>query len=166
MHSRIARTNSFLEGLDRPRFILAMLLVDFILAVAIVTPLARIIDISGATLESAQELGLSLTAAVVSSLVVAPLLETYLGQSLAFSVLYRLKIKDPAWLIGISAAWFGLQHVFGMTTGAFIPAFLSGIILAYTFWRWRKLNYANAFWMTAALHASRNLLAIVLELIL
>jgi len=165
MYARIVRCNSFLEGLDRRRFILAMFLADIMLDLFIVTPLALIVNVTGETLESAQELGFSPTAAVVTALVVLPLFETWLGQSLPFSVLYRLKIKNPAWLIGVSAAWFGLQHVFGMTIGAFIPAFSSGIILAYTFWRWRKLNYANAFWMTAAVHVSMNLLAAVVTLI-
>jgi len=165
MYARIAGLNCFLQRLDRPRFILAMFLADLMLDVIIVAPLAHIVNMTGETLESAQELGLSPTAAVVTALLVLPLFETWLGQSLPFSVLYRLKIRNPAWLIGVSAAWFGLQHVFGMTMGAFIPAFLSGLILAYTFWRWRKLNYANAFWMTAAVHVCMNLVAVVVTLI-
>ncbi len=164
MYAHIVRLNRFLERLDRLRFILVMLLADFSLAVIIVLPLAQIVDMSGPTLESAQKLGLSQTTVIVHSLLIAPVFETWLGQSLPFSILYRLNVKDPAGLIGVSATWFGLQHALGLTIAAFIPHFLPGIILAYTFWRWRKLNYANAFWMTAAVHVSMNVLAIVLEL--
>jgi hypothetical protein len=165
MYARIIRLNSFFERLDRARFILAMLLANFVLDVIIVAPLALVVDIIGRTLESVQEAGLSPIVIMVMALVIVPLLETWLGQSLPFSILYRLKIKNPALLIGISATWFGLYHVFGMTMGAFIPAFSAGVILAYTFWRWRKIDYANAFWMTAAVHAGLNLLATAFSLI-
>jgi hypothetical protein len=165
MDVQAARLRDFLERLSRPNFILVMALVDLILQTIIVPALAQVVNITGHNFDSLLELGLPPTVIMVTVLVIAPLLETWLGQSLPFSVLYRLKVKDPSWLIGVSAVWFGLQHVFGMTIGAFIPGFLSGIILAYTFWHWRQVDYPHAFWMTAALHAAINLLATALMLI-
>lgn len=92
--------------------------------------------------------------------VVAPLIETLIGQGLPW-LLTRLFRLPPAIFLVFSTVWFASLHGLGfhgadfwvMVAGHTIVAFL----LAFTYLQGRKHSRWRAFWMTASVHMLANL---------
>ena len=92
--------------------------------------------------------------------VVAPWIETFIGQGLP-SLLTRLLRLPPAVFLVFSTVWFAGLHGLGfprpdfwaMVFGHLIAAFL----LAFTYLHGRKHSRWRAIWMTASVHMLVNL---------
>lgn len=92
--------------------------------------------------------------------VVAPWIETFIGQGLP-SLLTRLLRLPPAVFLAFATVWFAWLHGIGfhgadfwaMVLGHGIAAFL----LAFTYLHGRKHSRWRAIWMTASVHMLANL---------
>jgi hypothetical protein len=92
--------------------------------------------------------------------VVAPWIETFIGQGLP-SLLTRLLRLPPAVFLVVSSVWFAGLHGLGfngtdfwvMVLGHSVAAFL----LAFTYLHGRKHSRWRAIWMTASVHMLANL---------
>jgi hypothetical protein len=92
--------------------------------------------------------------------VVAPMVETFIGQGLPWLVTRLLRLPHRIFL-GFSTVWFAWLHGVGfhgadfwvMVVGHVIAAYL----LAFTYLQGRKHSRWRAFWMTASVHMLANL---------
>lgn len=92
--------------------------------------------------------------------IVAPLLETFIGQGLPW-LLTRLLRLPPSFFLVFSTVWFAWLHGVGfhgadfwvMVVGHLIAAFL----LAFTYLQGRRHSRWRAIWMTASVHMLANL---------
>jgi hypothetical protein len=167
-----------LEGYTPKRFLGEMLLIMFVLKILISIPLGIFVswekNPQGTSTQSVMMDGeVTLVARhtesskqvnppeqVFSAIIIAPLLETLFGQWLPIVVIgfFTQKLRL---LIGGSALFFTLLHipVVGiLAAGVFPPAlaFSFSWLIQRTHSRWR------AYWMTAALHAAHNVIAVII----
>ena len=90
-----------------------------------------------------------------TSITLAPILETLIGQMLPILIARRF-IKSHVIIIAISAFVFALPHCTVDVT-RFLPSFLSGILLAFTFLHWLNRSKTKAYWVTCGVHFLHNL---------
>ena len=126
MH-RIEILNLYIKNLSKWKFILIMGLIGFFLNIVISNISYYILDIDAAANYSQD--GLLLT--ILSSLIMAPFIETLFFQALVLSSLKTHKMR-PIFKILISAFCFGILHLIYNVIYA-ISAFIIGIILAYSY---------------------------------
>ncbi|GAB7125562.1 hypothetical protein JCM19000A_00690 [Silvimonas sp. JCM 19000] len=91
----------------------------------------------------------------------APVIETLLTQQLIYEALKRY--LNISFILLISAAIFGAIH-FQYGLYFMIEASGTGAVLSYTYIAWRPESKSQAFWMTVALHALLNGIAVTVGL--
>jgi len=90
--------------------------------------------------------------------VIAPILETIIAQWLPITLLKKF-ISNINLIIGIDALLFTLAHywIYGFF---YIPVILpSALVLAWSFYLYRKKSFSKAFWITSAIHGLHNFTA-------
>lgn len=107
----------------------------------------------------------SLVEALFLALIFAPLLETFIYQTLIIFILRMFNgIKNkPIVIIFISAIIFGISHSYSIFYVGF--ATIVGVLLAYSYMVFLERK-ESSFWVTTAIHFMRNLplsLLLVLE---
>jgi len=161
----LSRVDSWLHSLKRPQFLAVMVMARFVIPV-LALPLIIFVGVEGTTYPELVAKGHSTARILFGALILAPVLETLIGQSLPFAALERLKEERSILLVSTATIWFGILHSWGAGLGGFMNGFLAGIPHACTFWRWRKVDRSNAYWMTVGLHALNNLVATVVCVLL
>lgn len=101
-------------------------------------------------------------ALLLAGLILAPLLETLIGQWIPIWFV-SLFTKKAAAIVIVSALLFSLQHVHVGVPG-FLTALPPGIFLSWCFLVKREQSRWGAYWMTAAVHCAHNACAIILYL--
>lgn len=98
-------------------------------------------------------------------LVLAPLFETLLFQSLLISILRKIPLINQSRLIiiSISALLFALMHPFHPLY--ILHAFIGGSLLAYTYIYFDE-SESKGFYHTALLHMLLNLITLIVSIIL
>ena len=99
----------------------------------------------------------------ITSVIGAPLLETFLFQYLFFEIgekFLKLKGENLLWVVLLSAAVFGFQHSY--TTYTILIAVIQGILLGFVYYYY-KANNKYPFLHTVLIHASYNLYAFLLS---
>ncbi|WP_053938047.1 CPBP family intramembrane glutamic endopeptidase [Amantichitinum ursilacus] len=94
---------------------------------------------------------------LVDFVIIAPIIETLLTQQLIYEALKRY--LNISFVLLISAAIFGAIH-FLHGLQFMVEAFSTGLVLSYTYIAWRPESKSQAFWMTVALHALLNGIAV------
>ena len=92
----------------------------------------------------------------ISGITITPILETLIGQMIPILIVRRF-IKSPRIILIISAIVFAIPHS-TLDISRFIPSFLSGVLLAFTFLYWLKLSIRKAYWITCAVHFLHNVI--------
>lgn len=92
----------------------------------------------------------------IIAIILAPIIETLLGQMLPILIARRFT-KSSLIIIIISALVFALPHCTKNVT-KFLPAFPAGIIYAFTFLHWLEKSKTKAYWITCAAHCLYNLI--------
>jgi len=93
---------------------------------------------------------------IISVIVLAPLIETFLDQMLVI-LIARKFIKSSTWIIMISALSFSLGHGFDNLLRLIIM-FFSGILLAFSYLHWLERSKLLAFCVTCSIHFFHNLI--------
>jgi hypothetical protein len=92
--------------------------------------------------------------------VVAPWLETFIGQGLPSLLTWLLRLPSPVFLV-FSTLWFASLHGLGFHGADFWAMVLAHVIaaflLAFTYLHGRKHSSRRAIWMTASVHMLVNL---------
>lgn len=96
----------------------------------------------------------------ITSVIIAPVIETFFAQQLVIEILYRNFKGDKLKIYGIliSALVFGAFHWYNVF--AIIAGFITGIILAWNYMYFREKG--TAFLQTALLHAAYNFYAFLI----
>ena len=94
----------------------------------------------------------------VAAITLSPILETLIGQMLPILIARRF-IKSHIIIIAISAFVFALPHCTEDVT-RFLPSFLGGILLAFTFLHWLDRSKTKAYWVTCGVHFLHNLIVL------
>jgi len=100
---------------------------------------------------------------LIGCLIIAPLLETVVGQWLPIWLLSLATRSVPLIVCG-SAFLFALQHLHVGIPGVVIT-YPIAVFLSWSFLSMRKASFARAYWVTAAIHALHNALAIGIYLL-
>ena len=92
----------------------------------------------------------------ITTIILAPLLETFLGQSFPYYLLRKVKyLRERSYLVLISSAlFFGVLHFYSLFY--IIYAFFLGLILSYGYMV-RIKNDKNAFLLIAICHSLLNI---------
>lgn len=91
----------------------------------------------------------------ITAIIIAPIFETFLFQSLPFSVSRRLKLKF--WLyLSLMTIPFALLHYHNGYI-SIVNAFLSGLIYGASFIVWAKDRYRDAVIVVCLIHGLHNL---------
>lgn len=90
----------------------------------------------------------------ILSITISPILETLLAQMVPILIARRF-IKSSWIILTISAVVFAIPHS-TLDISRFIPSFLSGLLLAFTFLHWLSLSVGKAYWTTCAVHFLHN----------
>ncbi len=88
----------------------------------------------------------------------APLLETLIGQWLPLWIASWFTRKT-AWRVAFSAVAFSAMHLYVGFTG-FLSTLPPGIFLAWSFALKRERSRWEAYWVTSAIHALHNFVAL------
>lgn len=102
---------------------------------------------------------------VVSAILLAPLLETFIFQKLPIDY-FRKYIKKDWLLVMISALPFGLMHYLkDFFFRDVFYAFCFGAVFAYAYILAQKREDMNAYWAVVIIHAGYNAVAMIVHLI-
>ncbi len=96
---------------------------------------------------------------VVGAVIIAPLLETLLGQWLPITIASAFTKRTPL-IIAVATAVFVLPHIDPVHILSVVPV---GIVLAGVFLLKKRESFPKAFWTTAAVHAMFNVFTILLQ---
>ncbi len=96
---------------------------------------------------------------VLNACVLAPLLETLIGQWLPLWIA-SLFTRKTAWRVGFSTAVFSAMHLHVGVTGI-LTALPPGIFLAWSFALKRERSRWEAYWVTTLIHAVHNAVTLV-----
>ena len=100
----------------------------------------------------------------IAGIFIAPLLETLIHQW--FPIWLAIKVTHrPVVAVWFSTVLFGVGHLHAGVYG-FVATIGVGFFLAVTFLYARQFSYKRAYWMTAAIHAALNGIALAVSLIL
>ena len=100
----------------------------------------------------------------ISAIIIAPFLETLFFQMVPILIMRRF-FKTTRIILIVSATIFAIAHC-TVDISRFFPAFISGILLAFTFLHWLKLSIGKAYWITFAVHLLFNIVLVIPLLIL
>jgi hypothetical protein len=152
------RTRSY----STTRFVLELALVPFPLKMLVG---ALIGLLAGPTFETTTDVLAEEGVATLlfGGLVAAPLLETIVGQWLPIWLLSLATRSVPVIVCG-SAFLFALQHLHVGIPGVAVT-FPIGVFLSWSFFTMRTVSFLKAYWVTTAIHALHNGLAIGLYLL-
>lgn len=95
----------------------------------------------------------------ISYNVIAPIFETLLGQMIPILVARRY-IKSSWIILLLSATLFAIPHS-TLDIFRFIPSFLGGILLAFSFLHWLQFSVSKAYWTTCAVHFLHNVIVTI-----
>jgi hypothetical protein len=107
--------------------------------------------------------GFSLMGILFLTVIIAPLLETFVFQYLIIEILYKLKINDEI-IIWVSALAFSLSHYYNFIyiLAILFPGFLFSSFYLYL----KKSKYKSPFLAVILLHAISNFIVFVINDIL
>jgi hypothetical protein len=103
-------------------------------------------------------------ALLLVAVVSAPFLETFIGQALPIWIV-RLFTRSTVAAIVVSAGLFGGLHLTSGPAAAIGIGLVAGPVFAYTFVRWWRVSFWQAYLVTTLTHVVYNLLAFCLMLI-
>jgi uncharacterized protein len=108
--------------------------------------------------------GNSIVILVITSIIIAPIFETFLGQFLPYYLLKKIKyMNERSYLILLaSALFFGLLHFYSFLY--IVYAFILGLVLSYGYMV-RIKNDRNSFLLIAICHSLLNLGILIKNLI-
>jgi len=116
-----------------------------------------IINIFDSSITESANLNTSILGIFIISVIIAPLLETFIFQFLVIELLHTFKL-DNTTIIFISAALFALSHYYNLIYILII--FLPGLIYA-TYYLYLKHNNKNGFLPVFFLHSLSNLIPFI-----
>jgi hypothetical protein len=94
------------------------------------------------------------------AVVIAPLVETFIGQGLPWLVTRLLRLPHAVFLL-FSTVWFAWLHGVGFHGADFwvmvVAHLIAAFLLAFTYLQGRKHSRWRAIWMTASVHMLANL---------
>jgi hypothetical protein len=137
-------------------FILSANLIAYVLGTPLILLLINLDEesIGGPELEK-----YGLWGAFLAVVVVAPLLETLLGQSWPIRLLQRWYPRDRFWLpLVASTLLFSAMHITYSVWYAVVILPI-GTVLSYTYLLYQERK-GSSYWVTAGVHAVRNLIAL------
>lgn len=102
--------------------------------------------------------GKGFIAQVLLSIIVAPLVETFLYQWLPYSVLHKMVKLNWRLVVFISAMLFGLSHCYSV--GYIISTFFMGAVFMLAFIELQNTG-KSPFLIVCSAHSLRNLIALV-----
>lgn len=91
---------------------------------------------------------------IISAVVLAPIIETFLAQMLVI-LIARKFINSSTWIIMISALLFALGHGFD-DPFRLVIMFVSGILLAFSYLHWLEKSKLLAYGVTCSIHFLHN----------
>ncbi len=94
-----------------------------------------------------------------TAIIVAPLLETLIGQWLPIWVASRFT-NSTVWIIAAATFVFSIQHVHVGVVGL-LTALPPGIFLAWSFLLMRRHSRWRAYWVTSVVHSLHNAVALI-----
>lgn len=155
------RSSRALAWLDRQPMVvytLVMALVGIVgrIPVAIIAGLLRIPQ-TEADLQPIYGADSTFVGAMVGVLVVAPLLETLLCQSLLIGLMSRWVTKKDWPRIVIPAVIFALLHLPRLHQA--VAALTPGLVFGYVYLTWFRRGLRQGYWATVLAHAWTNLIA-------
>lgn len=112
---------------------------------------------------SARDLKMDFAALLFVGVVVAPVLETLLFQSLPVWIARLCKARFPVQLVS-SVIPFALVHAMEGAGTGIAAGLTGGFYFAFTYVHWREQKRWTAFWVTAVSHAIHNGILIPLAL--
>lgn len=149
------------------RFIIEMLIVAFILKGLIGVIAGLLFELFGidqlpqTTTELTAQQGLVML--IVAALIIAPPLETLIGQWLPIA-LVGIFSRSPLKKVVGSALFFSAQHLYAGFFGL-ITTFPLAVVLAWSFVLHRRHSRWRACWVTTAIHFWHNAIAILVYLL-
>lgn len=147
----------------------------FILSITFIAVLGKIVgDLIGNTLityffpktlifNSSQQIPTITFSDFLFTVIIAPPLETFLGQYLPIKILGKFTKNDTIKII-VSASIFGLMHL--PVLGFLLGAFFVGIVYSWAYIIRHKQKKSDAFLVVAQSHALQNLISFLLVLFL
>lgn len=129
-------------------------------------PLAILIQVTGTSQQSIGGPGLAKMGwaqAILLAVVIAPLIETWLGQALPIRFVQWINpVHTGRHAMLISSILFSLAHL-SYSWWYVLLVWPTGLALAATYWLWRQ-RMPGGFWMAFFVHALRNLLSVVVAM--
>ena len=160
--SFLYKVDKVLRDMKVLKFVFTMVLLTYLISFALV-PLFLLFDIPDMGGFSMDESNIELEFYLV--VVIAPIIETFLFQTLFFWILLKIKFfqKNVILIIILSAAAFGIFH--GYSSVYIIYAFLGGLLFAYSYYVYINKDYSS-FWVVTSIHSIRNLIVFIYSIIL
>ena len=154
-----------LMGLRAPAFILMLTVYSVIakvLAFTLINPFLQPSskDPLNAVLMAQRD---GLAATFIVGILLAPILETFLAQWLPIRI-GRIFTHRPGVLIGLSTAVFAAMHLHAGTKGVALGVSV-GLLLGCSFVHWQRVSTGRAYWVTTAIHALHNGVALSVALL-
>jgi membrane protease YdiL (CAAX protease family) len=138
------------------RFIIEIVLLDFLLKIILALFLSSLIDGDGiSNTEQFAQHGIS--SLFIIGVILVPAIETLIGQWLPIQVV-SLFSHHPATLISVSALFFASLHL-SWDLATFFAVLPGGVLLAWSFVLKRKKSFWHAYWITTAIHSLHNFIA-------
>lgn len=94
----------------------------------------------------------------IIAVVFTPILETFIGQWFPILIV-KIFTKKVFHVITWSSLLFAMQHLH-VGIGGLLYTFPIAITLAWSFWYYRSHSFSKAYWMTTAVHALHNAIAV------
>ncbi|MBU5299390.1 CPBP family intramembrane metalloprotease [Clostridium sporogenes] len=154
----IKKINDKMINLSKPKFIVTILALDYIISVMFI-PIINLYENYIGSIGGPDHSNFKIV--VIGSIIIAPLLETLvfqMGIIKLLSLSEKFKNKKLI-LIIISAFFFGLSHGI-YSTLYMICTFTAGILLAYSFIVYEEKENSG-FWVTTIIHSLMNLITFV-----
>ena len=154
----IKNINDKMFNLSKPKFIVTILALDYIISVMFI-PIINLYENYIGSIGGPDHSNFKIV--VIGSIIISPLLETLvfqMGIIKFFSLSEKIK-NNKLLLIIISAFFFGLAH--GIYSILYmICAFIAGILLAYSFIVYEDKE-KSGYWVTVIIHSLMNLITSV-----
>jgi len=144
----------WLDGLSDQRFTLFL----YLLRWAIVVPLGWLLSPFTTSADTIKMPSADPWSLVIPFLIVAPVLETFLECTLPYTLMYRLRGRQPRspWPFVVLAA-LAMVALHPLTPVVIVFAFITGAFLAYVYRHFAPQSQLKAFVHTAVFHAGINI---------
>jgi hypothetical protein len=157
IHRRIAHYLLGTIFYSRRRFIVELALIAFPCKILFMLPWMMLgLDIKSTT-EAVDKGDTSLL--FFLACIVAPALETLIGQWIPIRVMYYFTNRITPIMIG-SAAFFAAQHLHVGLSG-FVYTFPVALLLSWSFLVYRRRSRWEAYWVTASIHCLHNFIVLL-----